>query len=83
MHFRCNCVPNYCRLFFFIGWATDLKTVSQEVINSRAKRTGDGTHKYLKVDSNNNSFMEKDFSNHSNFWGWGEEVSVIDQNPDE
>lgn len=62
---------NYCRLSCFIGWATDLKTVSQEVINKRAERTGDGTHKHSKVDENNNPIVEKDGVNHSSFWGWG------------
>lgn len=27
-----------------IGWAYDLKTVSQEMIKRRVERTGDGTH---------------------------------------
>lgn len=32
-----------------VGWATDLKTVSEEMINRRVLRTGDGSHKYSKL----------------------------------
>ncbi|KAJ2942570.1 hypothetical protein O0L34_g2038 [Tuta absoluta] len=39
---------NWSKLFIDtmakIGWAYDLKTVSQEVIKNRVKRTGDGSH---------------------------------------
>lgn len=33
----------------FLGWATDLKTVSEEMINRRVSRTGDGSHKYSQL----------------------------------
>jgi len=32
--------------FAAIGWAYDLKSVSQKAIRNRVLRTGDGTHKY-------------------------------------
>lgn len=39
---------NFSKIFIdfmaAIGWAYDLKTVSQEVIQKRVKRTGDGSH---------------------------------------
>lgn len=53
-----------------IGWATDLKTASQEMINKRAERTGDGTHKPPNVGSHNNSVMVEKFSDHSRIFGW-------------
>lgn len=68
-----SCKPKFLFLMDFgsSGWATDLKTVSLDVINKRAARTGDGTRKSFGVDSNNNSVLEKDLTDHSNLWGWG------------
>ena len=53
------------------GWATDLKTVSDEMIRKRVLRTGDGTHRYSKAqtakelleayDQNNNNNNEDPF----------------------
>ncbi|XP_068149475.1 acyl-CoA Delta(11) desaturase [Drosophila tropicalis] len=34
----------FIKLFSHIGWATDLKTVSTDMVRKRVKRTGDGTH---------------------------------------
>ncbi|XP_047525802.1 acyl-CoA Delta(11) desaturase-like [Pieris napi] len=42
-------------LFAKIGWAYDLKTASQSVIEGRAQRTGDGTRVQNKSDLNVNS----------------------------
>lgn len=57
-----------------IGWATDLKTVSDEMIRKRVARTGDGTHRNANsvVDENNN---EKEL-NHCDLWGWGKWIKV-------
>ncbi|XP_015189781.1 PREDICTED: acyl-CoA Delta(11) desaturase-like, partial [Polistes dominula] len=49
--------------FAKIGWAYDLKTVSQEMIEKRARRTGDGT-KYQNI-------RDQHEHNHKNsIWGW-------------
>ena len=59
------------------GWATDLKTVSEDMINRRVERTGDGTHKHAiksKADNNNNE-MKKHEIDHSGLWGWGKKSS--------
>lgn len=52
-----------------------MKTVPTEMIKKRVLRTGDGTHKYSKLASedaeqncNNNNVNERDTEH---FWGWG------------
>lgn len=42
-----------------IGWAYDLKTVTKEMINKRAMRTGDGSHPGLE-------------DHEDQLWGWGD-----------
>lgn len=39
-----NMTTAFIDFFAKIGWAYDLKTVSQDIIKQRVKRTGDGTH---------------------------------------
>lgn len=39
-----NFTNAFIEFFVKIGWASDLKTVSSDVIELRAKRTGDGSH---------------------------------------
>jgi hypothetical protein len=63
------------KCLFHAGWATDLKTVSDDVIKKRAQRTGDGTHTSCesaksKVDGNNNANASHE-EDHSGLWGWG------------
>ncbi|XP_053612272.1 acyl-CoA Delta-9 desaturase isoform X1 [Plodia interpunctella] len=41
---RLNFTTNFINFFAKIGWAYDLKTVSDEIIKTRALRTGDGSH---------------------------------------
>lgn len=57
------------------GLATDLKTVPADMVKSRALRTGDGSHKYSKLQQedtesriDNNNVNERDTEH---FWGWG------------
>lgn len=51
----CNTNEKFVSISFFVlfsttnlGWAYDLKTVSEEIIKNRAARTGDGTNDYSK-----------------------------------
>lgn len=56
----------------FIGWATDLKTVSPEMIAKRASRTGDGSHQnngHVKVNKDHNGSDLK--MDEKVLWGWG------------
>lgn len=39
-----NSTRMFIEMFQKIGWAYDLREASQNVINARAKRLGDGTH---------------------------------------
>lgn len=39
-----NLTTAFIDLFAKIGWAYDLKSVSDEIIKKRVERTGDGTH---------------------------------------
>ncbi|XP_047530156.1 acyl-CoA Delta-9 desaturase-like [Vanessa tameamea] len=41
---RLNFTTSFINFFAKIGWAYDLKTVSDEIVKNRALRTGDGTH---------------------------------------
>lgn len=64
-------------IFTLLGWATDLKTVTDDVVRKRVLRTGDGTHPYsieakkknlaLEDDAKNNNEGERDLDH---FWGW-------------
>jgi len=59
-----------------IGWAYDLKTVSDEVIRKRVLRTGDGSHRYnienqtLIMDIHNTSNTNHIDENENMVWGW-------------
>lgn len=68
---------NFTFYVLHVGWATDLRTVSEEMIAKRVQRTGDGSHKTAKElkakgDENNNNEgeAEKD-SPREDLWGWG------------
>lgn len=39
-----NFSTTFINFFAKIGWAYDLKSVSEEIIHQRVKRTGDGSH---------------------------------------
>lgn len=41
---RLNFTTNFINFFAKIGWAYDMKTVSDEIVRNRVKRTGDGSH---------------------------------------
>lgn len=43
-NYRMNFTTAFIDLMAKIGWAYDLKTVSDEIIQKRVERTGDGTH---------------------------------------
>jgi stearoyl-CoA desaturase (delta-9 desaturase) len=59
-----------------LGWATDLKTVSDEVVKKRVLRTGDGTHRYSVEAKKNNINLDDEHNNNEgerdldHFWGW-------------
>jgi hypothetical protein len=67
---RCNFTIPFIDFFAWLGWAYDLKTVSDETIRKRVLRTGDGSHRYSeKLDINQNHAPARDVDH---FWGYGE-----------
>ncbi|XP_044744002.1 acyl-CoA Delta-9 desaturase-like [Chrysoperla carnea] len=46
-HWRINVTTHLINFFAKIGWAYDLKTVSDDMIQKRVLRTGDGTHPFV------------------------------------
>lgn len=81
----CNFSIPFLDFFAWLGWATDLKTVSDEMIRKRVLRTGDGSHRYSKKSSDAKTAKEllDTFNNNNNnsnngegehvdtLWGWG------------
>lgn len=65
--------------FAWLGWATDLKVVPDEVVKKRALRTGDGSHRYNKEAKKQDANITEDIRNNNegerdldHFWGWGD-----------
>ncbi|KAG5875362.1 hypothetical protein JTB14_020660 [Gonioctena quinquepunctata] len=59
-------------LMAYFGWAYDLKTVSEEMVMKRVKRTGDGSWKNKK-NANIDTEEHEDHHHHSEgLWGWGD-----------
>ncbi|EEB11651.1 fatty acid desaturase, putative [Pediculus humanus corporis] len=67
-NYNVNVTTGFIDLCAKIGWAYDLKSVSREIIEKRAKRTGDGT---LKHSTDPNHHM-------NNVWGWGDKDMTSD-----
>ena len=70
-NYRYNLTTGFIDFFAKLGWAYDLKTVSDEMIQKRANRTGDGTNDYsnIKLDQ----FTEEEHHSHEGenlIWGW-------------
>lgn len=72
-----NPTTAFIDFFAHIGWAYDLKTISEKTIRKRIERTGDGTHKHFwKGNSakDTNSIIDNDHhSCEDHVWGWGDE----------
>lgn len=76
-----------------LGWAYDLKTVSEDLIRKRAKRTGDGTSYFSKcigavdtepTDYNNNinnnyNIASAAITNECLIWGWDDQDMKADE----
>lgn len=59
-NYRLNMTTAFIDFFAKIGWAYDLKTVSEEIIEKRVKRTGDGSH----------TVWGSEHKEAENVWGW-------------
>jgi stearoyl-CoA desaturase (delta-9 desaturase) len=70
-----NWTNAFIDFFAKIGWAYDLKTVSEEMIKKRVLRTGDGSHKWsqLKTTQEKLAALVNDPSRDTSeplIWGW-------------
>lgn len=64
-----NFTTAFIDFFAKIGWAYDLKTVSEEMVRKRILRTGDGSHKFSLTE--NIKTQLPDHSEDDNLvWGW-------------
>lgn len=82
----CNTATAFIDFFSWLGWATDLKTASEDLIRNRIRRTGDGTHKYSNLKTKEEKIMAyvKDRTvdengNHIHheedmIWGWDDKA---------
>lgn len=66
--YYCNFTIPFIDFFAYIGWATDLKTVSDEMIRKRVLRTGDGSHRYAKT--YNTEVKPSEARDVDHFWGY-------------
>lgn len=71
-----NLSTGFIDFFAKIGWASDLKTASKEIIERRSARTGDGSR---QKSSENSQCTTEESDVNSNIWGWND----IDMNVDE
>jgi hypothetical protein len=84
--YRYNFSTAFLDFFAWLGWATDLKTVSDDLINKRIQRTGDGSHKYSNFETNEQKMMayihERTVDANGNhihheedtLWGWDDDA---------
>ena len=73
--YRWNLSTACIDFFAWLGWATELKTVPDEIVRKRVLRTGDGSHPYsreLAEKSNNSSNLSTEIRDTEHFWGYGE-----------
>ncbi|XP_017847551.1 acyl-CoA Delta(11) desaturase [Drosophila busckii] len=75
--YKHNWTTAFIDLMAKIGQAYDLKSVSQEMVYKRVRRTGDGSHIASLLDANNNNseptselVMHLDHEKEENVWGW-------------
>lgn len=70
-----NASTAFIDFFAWLGWATDLKTVPQEMIRDRARRTGDGSHPVAQSSTNYSSKRadgKAEIDGKVASWGWGD-----------
>lgn len=59
-NYSLNFTTAFIDFFAKIGWAYDLKTVSEDMIKKRVERTGDGTHELWGWGDKDQTQEEKD-----------------------
>jgi stearoyl-CoA desaturase (delta-9 desaturase) len=75
-YYRWNISTAVIDFFAWIGWATELKTVPDDIIKKRVLRTGDGSHPYSieleRLNNNNNGIGNDKLRDTEHFWGFGD-----------
>lgn len=77
-NYRMNISTAFLDFMHFIGQAYDLKTATKEMIDKRAKRTGDGSRKLNQsddVDPGYHSYLDDG----EHLWGWGDKDMKDDE----
>lgn len=74
-----NLSTAFIDFFAWLGWATELKTVPEDILKNRVIRTGDGTHSFSKLkasgsDNNNNVDEDDGERDIEHFWGFGDDT---------
>lgn len=73
--YKYNFTTAFIDFFAWIGWAYDLKTVSDKVVRDRVRRTGDGTWRNEKDQAANSAGSIASSIGgmaHGGPWGWGD-----------
>lgn len=70
-NYRSNISCAFIEFMAKIGWAYELKSVSQDMLHKRVLRTGDGTRNFDKIDKLIFGGDEHDHGD-QNTWGWGD-----------
>ncbi|ODN03861.1 Acyl-CoA Delta(11) desaturase [Orchesella cincta] len=75
--YRYNFTAAFIDFFAWIGWAYDLKTVSDKMVRDRVRRTGDGSWRHEKESATltevTDSLASSMGMSHGGPWGWGDE----------
>ena len=77
--YRHNFGLAFIDFFAWLGWATDLKVASDDMVRKRVLRTGDGSHPYAieeaKKKKNRDDNLRRDIANDHKtevYWGLGD-----------
>ncbi|XP_072392416.1 (11Z)-hexadec-11-enoyl-CoA conjugase-like [Diabrotica undecimpunctata] len=69
-NYRSNLSAGFLDLMAYLGQAYDLKTVSKEMIQKRAARTGDGSYEFDNIPLENGKTKEPHNFHEDCVWGW-------------
>ncbi|KAL7027405.1 hypothetical protein ACKWTF_005428 [Chironomus riparius] len=71
--YRWNISTAFIDFFAWLGWATELKTVPDDIVRRRVLRTGDGSHPYSKelAEKSTGNNMSTEIRDTEHFWGFG------------
>ncbi|XP_060524772.1 acyl-CoA Delta-9 desaturase-like [Cylas formicarius] len=71
-NYRLNFTTAFLDLMARIGWATELKTASEEIVKKRVLRTGDGTYPNIESMVAQMAGQDHHHDDGELIWGWGD-----------